>query len=97
MENEIKSLLENNTWTEISCFDGNVKPSLISTRWTFSVKFDGDTEIAKARRGFQDKNNYELSDTYFPVINATVFRWFLSFAHRFKLHVFTLDVVTAFL
>lgn len=64
------------------------------------VKYDGNREIAKARliaRGFQDKNFYELSEMYSPVINGTVFRWIISLTNRFSLTLCAIDVKTALL
>lgn len=96
---EIDSLLENGTWLEVTANE-NVPKKLISTKWVFVVKYDGEKEFAKARivaRGFQDNNHYDSEDTYAPVINQTVFRWMLSIASRFDLMIFTIEVCTAFL
>ena len=52
------------------------KLNLISSRWIFKRKIDKDQQVKyKARlvvRGFQDRNEYELRETYAPVSRLTV-------------------------
>jgi hypothetical protein len=90
-------LIENETWDEIFEIP---KEKLITSKWVFTVKYNGDEEFPKARlvaRGFQDKNFYTLEETYSPVMNPTVFRWILSIAVKFDYAIFAIDVKTAFL
>lgn len=97
---ELESIAVNNTWSEVRSFQNGVKPRLISTKWVFTVKYEGEKEFAKARlvaRGFQDRNNYNSMETYSPVINGTVFHWVISLANKFFLTICAIDVKTAFL
>jgi transposase InsO family protein len=102
IDSEIQSLLKNNVWSKVHRSENRLikNKKLISTRWVFSVKYDNDIEVAKARlvaRGFQDKNQYDLCETYSPVINQTVIRWIISFVNFYHLFLLAVDVKTAFL
>lgn len=74
---------------------------VIDTRWIFSIKYTDEGEpYTKARlvaRGFRDKNEYKINETYSPVINQWLIRWALSVANRRNLQITKYDVSTAFL
>ncbi len=48
-------------------------------------------------RGFQNKNYYDQSEIYSPVIKLADFRFLISVANKYNLHVHQMDVKTAFL
>lgn len=77
------------------------KPNILSTRWVFKEKIDSEgNRLKKARlvtRGFQDKNFYDLHETYAPVTRLSLVRAVLAFANKHNLTMFQLDVKTAFL
>ena len=74
---------------------------ILDSRWIFKRKVDESGIVKfKARlviRGFKDKNNYDLRETYAPVSRLVLVRSFLAIANKCKLHLRQLDVETAFL
>lgn len=102
VKEELNSMKENQVWklvnkSEISERVANV----IDSRWVFKRKLETDGSIRfKARlviRGFKDKNQYDLSETYAPVSRLPVIRATLAVANKYNLDVCQLDVKTAFL
>lgn len=77
------------------------KPNILTTRWIFKEKVNSEgNRIKKTRlvtRGFQDKNFYNLHETYAPVTRISLVRAVLAFANKHNLTMFQLDVKTAFL
>lgn len=102
VKSEFESLFENSVWSEMtrSMFENGKVPKLMGTHWIFSVKYDGNIEIAKARlvaKGYLDKNVYSLKETYSPVINHAIIRWVISLSNLYNLALIAIDVKTAFL
>ena len=77
------------------------KLNLVSSRWIFKRKINKNGQVKyKARlviRGFQDRNEYELRETYAPVSRLAVIRSALAIINKQDLDVVQLDVKTAFL
>ncbi|CAB0031375.1 unnamed protein product [Trichogramma brassicae] len=104
VEDELKSMEENEVWELVSKSDlhkKNKRPNIIDSRWIFKrKKAEDNSEKFKARlviRGFKDKNEYQLLETYAPVSRMTVIRAALAIINKFDLEVVQLDVKTAFL
>lgn len=75
---EIKSLEKNKTWTVVPKING-VK--LIGTKWVFKTKFDDEQQSYKARlvaKGFMQKAGVDFSDTYAPVARLPTIRILLA-------------------
>ena len=104
VESELNSL-ENKGVFEVvkreSLLMAKAKSNILDSRWIFKRKIDEAGNVQyKARlviRGFKDKNNYELRETYAPVSRLLLVRSFLAIANKNKLHLKQLDVETAFL
>lgn len=77
------------------------KINLIDSRWLFKRKIGSEgKEIFKARlviRGFKDKNDYELIDTYAPISKLSIVRLVLAVINESELEVCQIDVKTAVL
>ncbi|CAB0036919.1 unnamed protein product [Trichogramma brassicae] len=104
IEEELKSMKDNNVWTVIDKPDKNLngqKLNLIDSKWVFKKKIDENgKEKFKARlviRGFKDKNSYELKETYAPVSRLSTIRTALAVINKLDLDAVQLDVKTAFL
>lgn len=74
MDNEYKSLMENNTWTLVELPSG-AKP--IKSKWVFKKKRDenGDVQRYKARlviKGCSQKPGIDFQETYSPVVRYTL-------------------------
>lgn len=73
----------------------------IDSKWLFTIKYDDNGEpYPKARlvaRGFRDRSEYQIFETYSPVVNLWLIRWALAIANRRKLKITKYDVSTAFL
>lgn len=100
IDEELRSLKRNDTWSLVKKDELNSKNILIS-KWVFKRKdaLDGNT-VYKARLvicGFQDKNNYDRTETYSPVIRLTDFHFLVCIANKYNLKMQQMDVKTAFL
>lgn len=76
VENELKTLKENNTWTEVQKVPEDTE--VISSKWVFKIKDVEEKKIYKARlvaRGFEQRN-CEI-EVYSPVARLPPFRTFL--------------------
>lgn len=104
IKEELKSMYDNKAWKLVyrpEKIVNNRKTNLLDSRWIFKRKIDENGEVKfKARlviRGFRDKNNYELRETYAPVSRLTSIRSVLAVINKFDLEAVQLDVKTAFL
>ena len=91
--------MSNGTW-EIVDHPYGCKP--IGCKWVFkkNLKPDGTIERYKARlvaRGYTQKEDEDLFDTYSPVARLTTIRVLLSLTASYGLIVHQMDVKTAFL
>lgn len=99
IQDEIKSLLINNTWTLVP------KPkdkNIIDCKWVFNIKNNefGKPIRYKARlvaRGFNQQYLCDYNETFAPVARIASFRFIVAFANQFNLLIHHLDVKTAFL
>ena len=101
VNNELASQYKNETW---SLIDKNTLPKntpILRSGWVFKCKMNpDDTFKFKARlviKGYADKNEYDLFETYSPVARMMDVRFFLSVANKYNLDIHQLDVTTAFL
>lgn len=100
IQEELDALSKNKTWILVK--RDSVSPKdILTSRWLFRTKIEpsGSTR-KKARlviRGFGDRNTYDRTETYSPVIRLTDFRFLISVANKFNLELHQMDVKTAFL
>lgn len=95
---ELNAMKQNKVFTVVPRTK-RMKP--IDTKWCFTIKYTDDGEpYAKARlvaRGFRDRNEYKIYETYSPVVKQWMIRWALSITNRRRLSMTKFDVATAFL
>ena len=99
MNDEMDSILSNNTWVLVDLSQGS-KP--IGCKWVFRKEYatDGTILTYKARlvaKGYRQKEGIDYFDTYAPVARITSVRVLLALASIFSFHVHQMDVKTAFL
>ncbi|CAN1791793.1 Retrovirus-related Pol polyprotein from transposon TNT 1-94, partial [Linum perenne] len=99
VEEEIKALEKNNTWTVTSLPSGK-RP--VDCKWIFTVKYkaDGNVERFKARlvaKGFTQSYGIDYQETFAPVAKLNTVRVLLSLAVNFDWPLHQLDVKNAFL
>lgn len=103
IQEELKAMEDNQVWKIVDkpeTASKGKKMNVIDSRWIFKRKGLNGQEKFKARlviRGFKDKNNYELRETYAPVSRMSVIRSALAIINKYDLEVSQLDVKTAFL
>nr|GFA66559.1 zinc finger, CCHC-type [Tanacetum cinerariifolium] len=99
INDEIGSIMENNTWV-LSDLPPGCKP--LGCKWIFKrkMKFDGTVDKFKARlviQGFRQKEGIDYFDTYAPVARITTTRLLLALAAIQNLVIHQMDVKTTFL
>ena len=99
INNEMDSLISNNTWILVDLPQGS-KP--IGCKWVFRRKYntDGSIQTFKARlvaKGFRQKEGVDYFDTYAPVARISSIRVLLALASVYNLFVHQMDVKTTFL
>jgi hypothetical protein len=99
MDEEMRSLLENDTWELVERPEG-VKPILM--KWVYKVKQDaqGNVERYKSRlvaKGFLQKQGVDFEEVYAPVSKHTTLRALLAIVAQQDLELHKLDVKTTFL
>ena len=103
-EVELQPMVENEAWEIVlrpTIDKKGRKPNIIDSRWILKEKTDAVGNITcKARlvlRGFKDKNEYNLQETYAPVSRLALIRAVLAIINKFDFDVCQMDVKTAFL
>ncbi|GJR72475.1 zinc finger, CCHC-type containing protein [Tanacetum coccineum] len=99
IDDEIGSIMENNTWV-LSDLPLGCKP--LGCKWIFKRKMKVDETIDKSKsrlliQGFRQKEEIDYFDTYAPVACITTIRLFLAQAAIHNLMIHQMDVKTAFL
>lgn len=99
IEDEIRSLCENETWAAASLPHGR---KALQSKWVFKVKRDsnGNVERYKARlviKGFQQRKGVDFSEVFSPVVSKSALRMLLTIAAIDDLEIEQLDIKTAFL
>ncbi|GKD28427.1 zinc finger, CCHC-type containing protein, partial [Tanacetum coccineum] len=99
IDDEIGSIMENNTWILSNLLPG-CKP--LGCKWIFKrkMKVDGTIDKFKARliiQGFRQKERIDYFDTYAPVARITTIILLLALSTIHNLVIHQMDVKTAFL
>ena len=98
MEEEVSSLLDNNTY-DLVVPPPNV--NIIKSRWVYAVKCDkNDAEVFKARfvaKGFSQIKDIDYSETFSPTAKITSIRLLMQIAVNENLEIEQMDVKTAYL
>ncbi|GJR92322.1 zinc finger, CCHC-type containing protein, partial [Tanacetum coccineum] len=99
IDDEIGSIMENNTWV-LSDLPPGCKP--LGCKWIFKrkMKVDGTIDKFKARlviQGFRQKEGIDYFDTYAPVARITTIRLLLALVVTHNLVIHQMNVKTTFL
>lgn len=100
MQDEMKSLIKNHTWTLVN------KPAnhkLVGCKWIYKRK-EGIAGVEKPRykarlvaKGFTQKEGVDFNEIYSPVVKHTSIRVLLALVTQFGMELEQMDVKTAFL
>ncbi len=98
MNDEMNSLVENNTWELVNAPSGR---NVVYNKWVFKVKLctDGTIDKFKARlvaKGYSQQAGIDYNETFSPVARFDTIQTVLSVAAAEKLHLVHFDVKTAF-
>jgi hypothetical protein len=98
-QEEYQSLIENGTWSIVSCPEGRIP---IKSRWTFDIKpgLHGEPQRFKARfvaKGYSQRPGIDFSETYASVVSHDTLRILLSIIAADNLEATQIDIKTAFL
>eukprot|EP00253_Pinus_taeda_P032884 PITA_32884 len=99
MNEEYRSLLENDTWELVPLPKGR---KLVKCKWVYRKKFGPNGKVYKHRahlvaKGFSQVNNIDYTETFSPVTKMNYIFLVLSLAASFKWEVHQMDVKYAFL
>ena len=99
MDEELKSLLENQTWELV---EKPVGVKTLGTKWVFKIKRRADNSIAKFKgrlvvKGYLQEKDIDFKETFAPVFKYQSLRILLCLANQLDLHIHQMDVKTAFL
>ncbi|KAJ9536138.1 hypothetical protein OSB04_un000681 [Centaurea solstitialis] len=94
MQEEMESLLKNNTWDLCPLPKGN---RAIPNKWVFKVKDDNRYKARLVAKGFAQRKGIEYDDIFAPVVRHTSIRVLLAIVAIHDLELEQLDVKTAFL
>ncbi|KAH9298835.1 hypothetical protein KI387_030517, partial [Taxus chinensis] len=98
MDEEHKSLMENQTWDLVNLPEGK---RALQNKWVYRVKDEeGGKKRYKARlvvKGFAQKQGIDFDEIFSPVVKMTSIRTVLGIVAAEDLHLEQLDVKTAFL
>ncbi|GKB07087.1 zinc finger, CCHC-type containing protein [Tanacetum coccineum] len=99
IDDEIGSIMENNTWV-LSDLPPGCKP--LGCKWIFKRKMKVDRTIDKFKarlviQGFRQKEGINYFDTYAPVARITTIRLLLALAATHNLLIHQMDVKVTFL
>jgi hypothetical protein len=99
VEDEYKSLMDNNTWKLVQHPAGQ---NVIRSKWVFKFKpfYEGMNERFKARlvaKGFTQVFGIDYRETFAPVLKYDSFRAILAVIASRDIEITLLDVKTAFL
>ena len=99
MQDELRSLHENNTWELVDLPPGR---NVVGCRWVYKIKRkeDGTIERYKARlvaKGYSQVMGMDYFETYSPVAKLSSIRLLLAIATQLDLDLQQMDVNTAFL
>jgi hypothetical protein len=99
VEDEYKSLLENETWELTDLPPGK---RAITTKWVFRHKYGPDGELVRHKtrlvaKGFQQKKGVDYDEVFAPVGKGTTLRVLLAAAANLGWSIEQMDVKTAFL
>lgn len=99
MNEEMKSLKQNNTWDIVKLPENK---QTVKNKWIFKRKLDekGNVNRYKARlvaQGYSQKYGEEYDEVFAPVVRQTTFRALLTVAGKRKMSVKHYDIETAYL
>ena len=99
MEEEYKSLVENDTW-ELTLLPKDCQ--VIGSRWVYKIKQNGNGMIEQFKahfivKGYSQDYGVDYDETFLPVFKLTSLRILLAIGAMLNLEIHQMDVKTAFL
>jgi len=100
IKDELNNLYNNKIMTLVKKVPKN--KSIISTKWVFTKKKDGNNNVSKYKarlvaRGFSQKYGTDFDLTYSPTLNSDSLKLIIAFASSLKWNLYQLDIKSAYL
>lgn len=96
IEEEKNSLFENETW-ELTNSEDTKNKNILSSRWIFKIKEDGQHKARLVVRGCEQIHLIDYEDTFSPVISDSVIRLLFAICGNLNYKMKKFDIKTAFL
>ncbi len=97
MSEEIRSMEDFQVWTKVPKSVVPKGTRLLPWKWVYTLKQNVKPKARLVIIGSSDPIQYPIEQTFSPVPPPYVIRWFLAYAHFHKLHMYQIDIKTAFL
>jgi hypothetical protein len=102
MQDELKSLLQNETWYSIQCLSVNSSHKVLKGKWVFKIKCRPKGKILRYKacwviKGYKQQYGINYNQTFAAVVKPMAFCTLFALATYYNLKIDQMDIKMAFL